>query len=549
VRVLGINAIFHDPSAALLVDGEVVAAAEEERFSRREHGKRPVPFSAWELPEQAAEWCLRSAGIDASALDAVAYSFDPYLCHPALELGLRDPWDWLRQEYAQRAPTFLAEVLPGLDPSAVQFVPHHVAHAASAALAAPADYGHGNCAVLVLDSRGEAASHLAGVYRDGALEPLAAQSLPHSLGLLYEDLTVHCGLQPSQVLALASYGRPRFLPELREAIRTTDDGGFTIAALDLAGFAKAARPGTDPGPDLADLAASVQARLEEVILDLAGWLYEAAGGPKHLALAGSVALNCAANARVVAEGPFETVWVQPAAGDAGTALGAALHLASLATADTGDVLRPVPTPALGRAFSEFEIEAELRRAALPFSRPASIAGTAAEVLAEGGLVAWFQGRSEYGSQALGHRSLLAHPDSAERLSEVKGPEQFRPAAPMVLLDRAPELFDGVFPSPHMLFAHQVRQAWRDRIPAVVHGDGTAQPQTVSGADEPLLAALLRDFERRTGLPTVVNAALSAAGRPMVDSPRDVLELFGSAPIDLLAIGPFAVRRGEAFQSG
>jgi carbamoyltransferase len=262
-----------------------------------------------------------------------------------------------------------------------------------------------------------------------------------------------------------------------------------------------------------------------------------------------VALNSAANARLAAEGPFETVWVQPAAGDAGTALGAALHLASLAASDTGDILRPMPTPALGRAFSEFEIEAELRRAALPFSRPASIAGTAAEVLAGGGLVAWFQGRSEYGSRALGHRSLLAHPGdphNAERLKQVKGREQFRPVTPMVLLDRAPELFEGVFPSPHMLFAHQVRQAWRDRIPAVVNGDGTAEPQTVSGADEPLLAALLRDFERRTGLPAVVNASLSAAGRPMVDTPRDVLELFGSTPIDLLAIGPFAVRRAEAF---
>ncbi|MEV0721062.1 carbamoyltransferase N-terminal domain-containing protein, partial [Asanoa sp. NPDC050611] len=181
MRVLGINALFHDPAAALVVDGQVVAAAEEERFSRRKHGKRPVPFAAWELPELAADWCLAAAGLRPDELDAVAYSFDPGLCRPAEELGLDDPWDWLRVEYARRAPQFLASALPGLNPAAVRFVPHHVAHAASAALAMPRD---GDAAVLVLDGRGETASHLAGVYRDAALTPLFAQELPHSLGLL-----------------------------------------------------------------------------------------------------------------------------------------------------------------------------------------------------------------------------------------------------------------------------------------------------------------------------------------------------------------------------
>src|SRR5215470_14917040 len=189
MRVLGVNAVFHDPAAALVVDGQVVAAAEEERFSRRKHGKRPVPFSAWELPELAARWCLDAAGLRPDELDAVGYSFDPGLCLPADRLGLSDPWDWLRQEYAVRAPQFLATALPGLEPARVEFVPHHVAHAASAALAAPAEYGQGDCAVLVLDGRGERASHLAGRYEKGQLTQLASQPLPHSLGLLYERLT------------------------------------------------------------------------------------------------------------------------------------------------------------------------------------------------------------------------------------------------------------------------------------------------------------------------------------------------------------------------
>jgi carbamoyltransferase len=550
MRVLGINAVFHDPSAALVVDGQVVAAAEEERFSRRKHGKRPVPFSAWELPERSAAWCLASAGVDASELDAVAYSFDPALCRPAAELGLDDPWDWLRQEYAQRAPGFLAGALPGLDPAGVRFVAHHAAHAASAALAAPHEYGHGECAVLVLDGRGEASSHLAGVYRDGTLDPLRTQALPHSLGLMYEELTAHLGFLRSsdeyKVMALAGYGKPRFLPELREMVKATGDGGFQVAPIDWSTLTKPVAPGADPGAEHADLACSIQTRLEEVILDLARWLHDAAGGPRHIALAGGTALNCVANARLAAEGPFETVWVQPAAGDAGTALGAALHVAQ----GLGDRTVPMPGADLGRGFTDDEIEAELRRARLPYTRPASIAEVAAEVLAANGIVAWFQGRGEYGPRALGHRSLLANPAdpaNTERLNLVKGREQFRPVAPMVLTERAPGLFEGVMPSPYMLFVHRVKPAWRDRIPAVVHVDGTARIQSVDDATEPLVAEMLRGFERRTGIPVVVNTSLNTAGRPMVDSPFDALELFGSAPIDLLAIGPFAVHRAEAFR--
>jgi carbamoyltransferase len=261
MRVLRINAIFHDPAAALVVDGGVVAAAEEERFSRHKHGKRPVPFSAWELPEFSAAWCLRQAGIDASGPDAVAYSFDPRLCRDVAQLGLTDPWDWLRVEYAKPAPQFLAEALAGLDPDLVRFVPHHVAHAASAGLAAPPDPAGGtSAAVLVLDGRGETASHLGGVYSDGRLRQLAAQQLPHSLGLLYEDLTRHLGFVHSsdeyKVMALASYGEPRHLSLLRELVRTTDDGGFTVERVDWSSLAKPRRADGKMTAEHADLAAS-----------------------------------------------------------------------------------------------------------------------------------------------------------------------------------------------------------------------------------------------------------------------------------------------------
>ncbi|NEY35121.1 carbamoyltransferase [Streptomyces sp. PRKS01-65] len=543
MRILGINALFHDPAAALVVDGRTVAAAEEERFSRRKHGKRPVPFSAWEVPELSARWCLEHAGIRPGELDAVAYSFDPRLARPARDMGLDDPWDPLRLEYARRAPEFLAEALPGLDPEQVVFVPHHVAHAASAGPASP----HPDNDVLVLDGRGECASHLAGRYRDGKLDTLSAQALPHSLGLVYEELTEHLGFLRSsdefKVMALASYGKPRFLERLREHVHATGDGGFHAHGVDWAAFAPARAKDEDWTPDHADLAASAQAVLEETLLDLVHWLHREAGG-ETLTMAGGVALNCVANSKIARQGPYRRVWVQPAAGDAGTALGGALHLAAREGAP-----QPMPGADLGRGWSEAELRAWLETAAVPYEEPGDIAETVAAELARDGIVAWFQGRSEYGPRALGHRSLLAHPGRAEnleRLNHVKGREEFRPVAPMVLADRAPEIFDGPVPSPYMLFVHDVAPAWRDRIPAVVHVDGTARIQTVEERREPLVARMLTAFERRTGLPVVVNTSLNTAGRPMVDDPRDALECFGSAPVDLLALGPFAIRRRKAF---
>jgi carbamoyltransferase len=542
VKVLGVNALFHDPAAALVVDGLTVSAAEEERFSRRKHGHRPVPFSAWELPELAARWCLADAGLQVSDLDVVAYSFDPALARPAEELGLPDPWDHLRQTYARQAPSFLAAALPGLDPATVRFVPHHVSHGASAALAA---YPGTDTDVLVLDGRGECSSHLAGQYDRGRLTVHATQRLPHSVGLLYEELTEHLGFLRSsdeyKVMAMASYGTPRFLDVLRQWVTTDGRGGFRTERGDWQALAKRLEPGEEWTEDHADLAASVQRRLEEVLLELAGWLRSRTGG-RRLALAGGVALNCVANTVLHERSGYDEVWVQPAAGDAGTALGSALQVA----AEEGDELEPFRGADLGRSWPDDDIEGWLRRAQLRYERPPDVAEAVAGCLAQDGVVAWFQGRSEYGPRALGHRSLLAHPGheaNLERLNDVKGREQFRPVAPMVLADRAGEIFSrGPLPSPYMLFVHDVAPSWRDRIPAVVHVDGTARVQTVDAVDEPLVARMLEAFERRTGLPLVVNTSLNTAGRPMVDDPRDALECFGSAPVTLLAIGPFVVRR-------
>lgn len=219
-------------------------------------------------------------------------------------------------------------------------------------------------------------------------------------------------------------------------------------------------------------------------------------------------------------------------------------------ADLGDEIEPMTTAALGRGFSDDELRRTLETAHVPFTEPNDIAVAVAEILAADGIVAWFQGRSEFGPRALGQRSLLAHPGRAanvERLNDVKGREQFRPVAPMVLAERASEIFaGGPFPSRYMLFTHRVADGWAERIPAVVHVDGTARIQTVDVAEDPLMHRCIAAFERRTGVPVVVNTSLNTAGRPMVDSPQDALECFGSAPIDALALGPYLVRRGGLF---
>jgi carbamoyltransferase len=540
---LGINGVFHDPAAALVVDGRIVAAAEEERFSRRKHGKQAVPFSTWELPVAAAQWCLQQGGIRAADLDAVGYSYQPALAEvPGGVLDGQDrDWEYLRTLYARRAPRFLSAALPGLDPGVVRHVRHHVAHAASASLASPQP----DSAVLVVDGRGESSSMLAGEYRDGKLDILASQELPHSLGLLYESLTEHLGFHRSsdeyKVMAMGSYGRPVHVERLAEYVYACSDGTFRTEPLDWTAFSDPREPGAEQlDPAHADLACSVQRVLEDVLVEMVGWLRTRTSSDT-LCLAGGVALNCVANTRLFNDGPFANVWVQPAAGDAGTALGAALALA----AEHGEPIAPMDSAALGRSWSDDQMAAILDGADVAYQRPDDIGVAVAEALADNMIVGWFQGRSEFGPRALGNRSLLADPrhvENLERLNRVKGREQFRPVAPMVLAEQAGQIFSrGPLPSPYMLFVHDVADQWRNRIPAVTHVDGTARIQTVD-RDKPLLHRMISHFASKTGVPVVVNTSFNTAGRPMVDSPLDALECFGSAPIDVLALGSFMVRR-------
>jgi carbamoyltransferase len=572
MRTLGINAAFHDSAACLVEDGSVIAAAEEERFTQIKHGKRPVPFSAWELPYHAIDYCLAEAGVDIDAVDHVAYSFEPGLfvngsgMPSQITLPLepsairvpagRAPWDPLFLSYVVNAPRQLSGGAPhhlqrrlrsGASAPRWQwhYVAHHLAHQASAFLAAPFD----ECAVLTLDGRGENTSTQYGAFRDGRYTRLSEVALPHSLGLLYEDVTRHLGFLHSsdeyKVMALASFGTPRFVDALRKHVRWQGDGRYIVDAPPFAHFCPPRAPGEPFLPVHADVAHATQRVLEETALEIARWLRAATRLP-NLAMAGGVALNCVMNAFLRDAGVFDRIWVQPAAGDAGTALGAALWIDREARG--GDAAKRgfrMEHAYLGPGYSDDEIEAALRHAHARYDVPADLPGTIAARLAQDRIVGWFQGRMEFGPRALGARSILASPLHASmqaRLNELKDREDFRPVAPAVLEEAAGDWFENCAQSPFMLFVHRVPPQQRARIPAACHADGTARVQTVSQASNPLYHALIEQFARRTGVPVVINTSFNTRGKPIVCTPRDALECFFTSPLDVLAIGRYVIEK-------
>lgn len=570
---LGINAAFHDCSACLVEDGVVLAAAEEERFTRVKHGKRPVPFTVWQLPFHAIAYCLEQAGIVMADVDHVAYAYDPWpqlgrpgaRDHLALPLepsaeGGDAPWEPLALAYVVNAPRQLAggaphhlkQLFQGLAPQAPyrwHFVEHHRAHEASACLPSPFD----EAAMLVMDGRGERACTSYGVVEGGRWRRIRQVDYPHSLGLLYEDVTAHLGFLHSsdeyKVMALAAFGRPRFLPRLRELVRYTGDGDYTVARAD---WSEVFGPPRARGAALTqahlDAASSLQAILEETVLEMTAWLH-ARTGMRRLCMAGGVALNCVLNSRLREQGRFEQIWVQPAAGDAGTALGAALDVDAAvrgAAGATGErwTMRGAN---LGPAFSEAEIEALLRQSGLRYRRAHDLVGECAALLEQGRVLAWFQGRMEFGPRALGSRSILASPldpGMQDRLNGIKDREDFRPVAPALPEEVAAEWFVDGRPSPFMLFVDRVRPDKAARIPAVCHVDGSARLQTVARQQDPLFHALLHAFGQRTGVPVLVNTSFNIRGAPIVCTPRDALEAFCTTPIDSLAIGPFLLDKHE-----
>ena len=543
--VAGISAFYHDAAACLVKDGEVIAAAQEERLTRRKFDPA--------LPVNAYHACLAEVGLSPADVDAMAFYEVPSrkLSRILWSMGqgigdLRSVLStWTEKTASNR---LLREGLSFRGP--LQSYPHHHCHAASAYLFSPFE----EAAILV------AASSFA-VGRRGRVEILDEVQFPHSLGLFYSAVTSFLGFQPNideyKVMGMAAYGRPRRADALRRVLRIGEVGRYTLdmtyldynrnmfspALGELLGVP--ARREADPLTEAhMDIAASAQALLEEAMLGAARWLQRTTGA-RHLCLAGGVALNCVANARILAEAGFDDVFVQPASGDAGGCLGAAMT----AAAELGSwEPRPNRTCYLGPSYSDEEIGTYLRRIGIVAERlsPGDLVQRTAEHLASQRVVAWLQGRMEFGPRALGARSILADPRRAEMQdvlnARIKKRESFRPFAPICLPENMPTFFDHDRPCPYMTFTVRVRQP--ELIRAAVHVDHTARLQTVSEADAPLLAALLRAFGERTGVPVLINTSFNVAGEPIVCSPQDAFNCFRESGMDVLVMGSHLIERAR-----
>jgi carbamoyltransferase len=589
-RILGLSAYYHDAAAALVVDGRVVAAAQEERYTRRRHDER--------FPMQAARFCLEHAGLRLRDLDAVVFYDKPFLkferlletylaCAPAgLRSFVASMPVWLKEKlFLKSELRARLEELCGEwgTPPPLLFSEHHLSHAASAFLPSP----YQEAAVLCLDGVGEWATTSAWVGQGGTLQPLWEQHFPHSLGLLYSAFTYYTGFRVNsgeyKMMGLAPYGTPRYAQAIREhLVDVKPDGTFrldmryfdyatglrmTSARFDALFGGAARAPDAPVDRRTMDLAASIQQVTDEIVLRLARTLRRETG-QRHLCLAGGVALNCVSNGLLVREQVFDGVWIQPAAGDAGGALGAALyawhaaHPQAVRDTGGGDAMNGA---LLGPASDDADVERFLDAQGLPYQAlpdDASLADHVAALLAGGAVVGWVQGRMEFGPRALGARSILADPRRAEMQKalnlKIKFRESFRPFAPAVLEERAAEFFGLGQPSPYMLLVAPVlgagggsagpraddagadalaRLAGVDSaLPAVTHVDGSARIQTVDRNSNPRFRLLIETFGDKTGVPVLVNTSFNVRGEPIVNTPADACRCFLATGMDYLVLG-------------
>jgi len=593
MRILGISAFYHDSAAALVADGRVVAAAQEERFTRKKHDAS--------FPRNAIGYCLEAAGASLSDIDHVAFYDKPFLKFERLletyialaPRGFRSfqmamPL-WLKEKLFQKSllRKKLGEFDADFDAGKLLFTEHHLSHAASAFFPSPFE----KAAVLTMDGVGEWATTSAAVGEGNALEIFQEIHFPHSLGLLYSAATYYTGFKVNsgeyKVMGLAPYGEPKYAKlMLDNLVDLKPDGSFR---LDMSYFdyctgltmtnerfeklfgAPVRGPDQLLTPFHMDVAASIQAVLEEAVLRLTRSLADRSGA-RNLCLAGGVALNCVANGKVLRDGKFENIWIQPAAGDAGGAVGAALAAYHQFKGQPRKVAAGdgMAGALLGPEFSQAEIERRLSAAGAHFSilSEAEMVAQTAKALSDQLAVGWFQGRMEFGPRSLGARSILGDPRSPAMQKnlnlKVKYRESFRPFAPAVLREDVAEWFELDSDSPYMLLVADVRQdkrramsaeeqalfgidklnIARSEIPAVTHVDYSARIQTVSAVTNPLFHRLLTQFKALTGCPVVVNTSFNVRGEPIVCTPEDAFRCFMGNELDLLVIGNCVLRKPE-----
>lgn len=552
VWILGVNSAYHEPAACLIHNGRIVAAAEEERFNRIRHGKAADLLNPHELPVESIRFCLNEGGIRPSDLSYVGFSFDPderLSFNAGLDLET-EPGCAGTLEGEERfhelllgVPRALSDVLGEDVAGRFRWIPHHLAHAASAFFVSPFE----QAAILSTDGIGEATSTWFGIGEGNQIRGLKEIKYPHSLGFLWTKASRFLGFGEYgqwKVMGLAGYGDPqRFAGAFREFVSFDEDGNFQIdnAVMQFrrnsaAGFERLF--GSQRLPDKRilshhqDLAAALQALTNEVMLAFARYLHRETG-LKTLCQAGGVALNCVSNDRLIEEGPFEEVFIQPAANDAGTALGACFYIWNqLLKGHRAEVQKHAY---LGPAYDETE---QFGDEALS----ADVTRRAAELLAGGEVIAWFQGKMEWGPRALGNRSILADPRRAEVKQEIndeiKHREFFRPFAASVLTERAHDWFEfarDAFSDRFMLYSRKVRRDKLGRIPAVTHIDDTCRIQRVDSETNPKYYQLIREFEALTGVPMLLNTSLNDR-EPLICSPDDALKTCRKAGIRYLVLG-------------
>ena len=586
--ILGISAFYHDSAACLVRDGEIVAAAQEERFTRKKHD--------FEFPEQAIRYCLECGNTTGEKLDYVAFYDKPFLkfwrlletyiqmtpCGflsfiQAIPLWIRKKF-WI-QTLIQKQTGFEGKPL---------FPEHHASHAASAFFPSPFK----RAAILTMDGVGEWTTASYGVGEDNRIRLFADLVFPHSLGLLYSAFTYYTGFKVNsgeyKMMGLAPYGKPKYKNAiLKELIDLREDGSFkmnmkyfdyctglrmTNELFDALFEGPPRKPETKITQREMDIARSAQEVTEEIMLNMSRNVHKETG-EKYLCLAGGVALNCVGNGRLLREGPFEDIWIQPAAGDAGGAIGAALfvwhqYLNNPRMADDTEDFQKGSL--LGPEFSDPEIRTYLEQNHIPFREldEETLIRTAADLLESEKVVGWFQGRMEFGPRALGNRSILGDARSPRMQStfnlKIKFRESFRPFAPSILEERIPDYFELDRPSPYMLLVADVRKdrrrplsdseknltgfdqlkAVRSEVPAITHVDWSARIQSVNRKTNPLYWRLIKAFEEKTGCPVIINTSFNVRGEPIVCTPEDAYRCFMRTHMDYLFLGSFMLDKKD-----
>ncbi|GAX59886.1 carbamoyl transferase [Candidatus Scalindua japonica] len=582
MNIIGISAFYHDSAACLVRDGEIVAAAQEERFTRKKHD--------FHFPTNAVEYCLKEAGVNAEGIDYVGFYDKPFIKFERIlysylayaPFGIRSFFKsiplWIKQklfirDIVKKKIGFKGDVL---------FPEHHESHAASAFYPSP----FSDAAILTIDAVGEWTTTSYGIGEENQIQILSELKFPHSLGLLYSAFTYYTGFKVNsaeyKVMGLAPYGEPRYVDTiLNELIDLKEDGSFKLnmkyfnyctgLTMTNSRFSKLfdgppSKPESGITQREMDLARSIQIVTEEVVQRMANHVYKETG-KKNLCLAGGVALNCVSNGKLLREGPFENLWIQPAAGDAGGALGVALLIWYEYLSNDREVKEAKSMQKasyIGNHYEDKEIEDFLTKEGSHFEKLKTdeIPSIVAELIAGENVIGWFEGRMEFGPRSLGSRSIIGDPRSKEMQSvmnvKIKYRESFRPFAPSVLKEHVSDYFDMDCESPYMLLVANIKdekkikmsgdeerlfgleklKVARSDVPAITHVDYSARIQTVSREDNPLFYSVIEEFYKKTGCPMVVNTSFNVRGEPIVCRPEEAYKCFMRTGMDYLIMGSY-----------